>query len=154
MKSWVQVPMMKQRMKGKNAKHEKWPVFTSTSGCGVFHRVQRVTCVASSVTHHFTLSMPHFSNSQWGTEKQLNLLDVNITHSVPGNTCWWYSTTAQHLNLDFYGRCAGTGSAMGFTLYDRTVNLDNVMGDPLIIYSTALLSYSYAPCTVKLRFFL
>lgn len=41
------------------------------------------------------------------------------------------------------GRCAGTGLAMGITLYDRTVNLDNVMGDPQIIYSTALLSYFY-----------
>lgn len=37
--------------------------------------------------------------------------------------------TPQHLNLDFDGRRAGTGSTTGVTSYDGTVNLDNVMVD-------------------------
>lgn len=45
-------------------------------------------------------------------------------HSVLSNAFRWYSTTFQHLNLDFDGKCAGTGSDTGFTLCDRTVNLD------------------------------
>lgn len=73
---------------------------------------------------------------QWGTERQLSLRDVNTTHSVPVNMCGGYSTTAQHLNLDFDGRCACVGSAVCSTLCDGTVHLDHVKRDALIIYST------------------
>ncbi len=101
--------------------------------CGSSAECVGVSCVASSVTRHFTLSTPHFSNSQWGTGRQLNLLDVNMTHSVPGNKCGWSSTTAQQPNLDFDRRRACTGAAMGLTFYDRTVNLSDLMGYLLII---------------------
>ena len=145
--------LQRQMVLGRTSALHEEPSFLRayTWGCGVLCRVHGVTCAASSVIDHFTVSMAHFSDSQRGTERPLNRLHVNMTRSVPDNTCGWDSTTSQHLNLDFDGGRSGRGSAMVFTLYDRTVNLDNVMNDPLIIYSTAILRYSYAPCTSKSR---
>lgn len=54
----------------------------------VSHRLHRVTCAASSVTHNFPLSMPHFSNSQWGTERTVKSTRCEHDPLSPSQHVW------------------------------------------------------------------